>query len=298
MSRFYDVLREAGHWEPIIGRGEAALTTTAPVDDPAPAVETVSERRPEMRAPDASPEAQTGPAPQWEIGDKVRVSINGQVRALRHAADPIIVEHYRRLRTKLLQERAAEPFKTLMIASPNPQEGKTVTSLNLALSFSMVPNFRVALVDGDLRKGILGQWLGVEERPGLSDAIEGKTTIEDVILRSSDFPIHFVVRGTSTVSPAELLNSPRAKPCFDELARAFDLVILDSPPLNLVTDGHLLAQCCDAIVLVARAFSTTTKAFEKVVQELQSFRVLGTVLNGGARSDRYRHYNGYSGDKR
>jgi Mrp family chromosome partitioning ATPase len=76
------------------------------------------------------------------------------------------------------------------------------------------------------------------------------------------------------------------------MTEQFDLVLVDSPPANLVTDVQLLAANCDAVLLVARAFSTTRKAFEEAVHNLQPFRVIGTVLNGGTAKRSYR-YNEY-----
>jgi capsular exopolysaccharide synthesis family protein len=197
------------------------------------------------------------------------------------------------LRTKLLQESAAAPFRLLIVASPNPQEGKTVTAVNLALSFCMLPSTKVLIVDGDLRKGTIGRWLSVDGRPGLSNLIDGSAGLEDVVLKSSELPAHFVLRGNSKLPPAELLNSPALKDHLQQLAEQYDVVIIDSPPLNLITDGQLLAQCCDAVLLVVRAYATTRKALEKAVQDLQPARVVGAVLNAGAGTQFYRRYSRY-----
>ena len=94
---------------------------------------------------------------------KVQISFNPTARLIPQAADPAVVEHYRRLRTKILQQHTDKPFKSLLVASPGPEEGKTVTALNLALSFAMLPDFKVLVVDGDLRRGTIGKLLGVEE---------------------------------------------------------------------------------------------------------------------------------------
>jgi Mrp family chromosome partitioning ATPase len=81
--------------------------------------------------------------------------------------------------------------------------------------------------------------------------------------------MHVVLRGNSKAPAGELFTSHNLKNYFLQMADRFDLVVVDSPPLNLVTDGQLLAHCCDAVVVVARAFSTTRKAFAKAVQDLQ-----------------------------
>lgn len=95
------------------------------------------------------------------------------------------------------------------------------------------------------------------------------------------------------MSPAELLTSPRLSEQLRHMAGYFDLILMDSAPLNLVTDAQLLAASCDAVLLVARAFHTTRKALDKATQELAGIRIIGSVLNGATRAQVYRRYNGY-----
>jgi capsular exopolysaccharide synthesis family protein len=180
-----------------------------------------------------------------------------------------------------------------VVTSPNPQEGKTVTVLNLGLSFAMLPSFKVLIVDGDLRRGSLGKWLGADEFPGLSNLVDGSASLEDVVLKNDDTPLHFVARGHSQTSAGELLHSPQLSAHFQQMAKYFSLLLIDSPPANLVTDTQLLAANCDAVLIIARAFTTSRKSLEKAVQDLQAFRVLGTVLNCGTRAKSYKHYRGY-----
>ena len=298
MSRFYDALKEASRRQSPSGNGNGNGTIHLPVEvngdagmnaGTAAPLPVAIEPLPVETEPDHWPEP-----PRNGTGVHVHSALDRTARVIPHMADTAVVEHYRRLRTKLLQEHEARPFRVLMVGSPNPQEGKTVTAFNLALSFAMIPSCRVLIVDGDLRKGSLGKWLAVSGPPGLSDLVEGTATVQDVILKSEELPIHFVLRGNSKVPAGELLNSAALKDYFQQMAEQFDVVIVDSPPLNLVTDAQLLANCCDAILLVARAFSTTRKAFEKTVQDLQQFRIVGTVLNGGTRIPNYRRYNDYN----
>ena len=306
MSRFYDILKEANRHVSPSAEGEFGRNGKIPSGTPLGAAGNVA--APQIPIPnigatnvaanmaathviaEESPVSMSAPK---NGAVAVHASLDRKARLLPHIADTVVVEQYRRLRTKLLQERENRPFRVLMIGSPNPQEGKTVTAFNLALSFGMLPSCKVLLVDGDLRKGSLGKWLTVSGLPGLSDLIEGTSRMEDVILKSDELPIHFVLRGNSKISAPELLNSPNLKLCFQEMAEQYDVVIVDTPPVGLVTDAQLLAKCCDAVLLVGRAFSTTCKAIEKAVQDLQPFRIVGTILNGGARVKRYRRYNGY-----
>jgi capsular exopolysaccharide synthesis family protein len=194
------------------------------------------------------------------------------------------------LRTKILQEREKAPFRSLVVTSASPQEGKTVTVVNLALSFATLPSFKVLMVDGDMRRGTLGSWLGIDDnRSGLSNLIDGSAQLEDVILKSEELPMDFIVRGNSQ---AHDLSSSRYAVHFRKMMEKYDLVLVDSPPVNLITDVQLLAASCDAVLLIARAFSTNRKALEEAVRNLQPFRVIGTVLNAGEAQPSYR-YNGY-----
>ena len=233
------------------------------------------------------------PPKNGSVGTSATVTLDPKARLIPHAVDPVVMEHYRRLRAKIMQEQEKQYFRTLMVTSPNPQDGKTVTVLNLGLNFAMVPSFKVLVVDGDLRRGSLGDWLGVDDHPGLSNLIDGSASLDDVILKSTDTPMHFMVRGNSKSSPGELLHSPRLSEQFRQIAEEFSLVLVDSPPVNLVADAQLLARSCDAVLLIARAFTTTRKALERAAQDLSPFRVIGTVLNAGAGGKPYRKYGGY-----
>lgn len=292
MSRFYNALKEASRFQspaegererpkpqekaPAVASGEPLVAAGA----------TATQLEPPVVAP--SPDEGSGRFSAFRevpkngvFGRHAKVTIDQTARLIPHAVDPAVVEHYRKLRTKIMQQHAAKPFRSLVVTSPNPGEGKSVTVLNLGLSFAMLPNFRVCVVDGDLRKGSMGRWLGVSDRPGLSNLIDGSAQLEDVVLKSDESPMCFVVSGTSDAAPAELLNSDNLRGHIQQLSQHFDMVVVDSPPVNLITDTQLLAASCDAVLLVARAFSTTSKAFEKTVQDLAPFRVIGTILNGG-----------------
>ena len=302
MSRLYDALKEATRfreeatgtagervWEalginevegtPSVADGKTVVT--------APAAIVVGE------TPVASPEETSVYVPQEQLaslGHPARTHLDAAARLIPNATDPVVVERYRMLRTKIIQERENKFFKSLVIASASPQEGKTVTVLNLALSFAMLPFFKVLVVDGDMRRGTLGQWLGIDDNQlGLSNLLDGSAQLEDVVLRPDDLPIHVIPRGNSLVPD---LQSSHFTSHFQRMAERFDLVLVDSPPANAITDVQLLAANCDAVLLVARAFSTSRKALEQAAQNLKRFRVIGTVLNAGS-NQRPAGYDGY-----
>jgi capsular exopolysaccharide synthesis family protein len=296
MSRLFDALRGAkgfreaeegnageGLWEALGINGTDAPPSLNDPDSSDQAGTPVSER-PEKTHHD---EEQLIHRLKGSIATSIHTAVDPTAHLIPHAVNVVIAEHYRRLRTKILQQQAEKPFKSVVVTSASPQEGKTVTVLNLGLSFAMLPSCRVLVVDGDLRKGTLGHWLGVDDtHQGLSNLIDGSAQLEDVLLRSNEIPMHFIVRGNSQVTD---LHDSQLDVHFRKMTEQYDLVLVDTPPVNLIADVQLLAGCCDAVLLIARAFSTTAKMFERAVQELAPFRIIGTVLNAGMEpSARYR----------
>jgi protein-tyrosine kinase len=223
-------------------------------------------------------------------GTSAKIVLDKKARLIPHTTDPTVVERYRMLRTKILQERENKFFRSLVITSASPQEGKTVTVLNLALSFAALPSFKVLVIDGDMRKGTLGDWLGIDsDHPGLSNLIEGSAQLEQVLLKSEELSMHVIPRGNAHICD---LQPSQFNAYFRHLAEQFDLVLVDTPPVNLITDAQIMAASCDAILLIARAFSTTSRSLEEAVDKLQSFRLIGAVLNAGT-SRRSHKYHGY-----
>ena len=305
MSRFYHALKEASrsklNGNPVGSEEALASAVDELLNEPTtsrPVRPHASEPDPQRIETPALPHDELtdlAPQPQDALraSEIPKIAFDPKARLIMNAADSVVAEHYQRLRTKIEQQRSTKPFRSLIVVSPSPQEGKTVTVLNLGLSFASLPSYKVLVVDGDLRRGNIGTLLGVENHPGLTNLIDGSAKLEDAVLRCADIPIHFLLRGNSEMSPAELLHSPQLGKQFRRISEQFDLVLVDSAPVNLVADTQLLAGCCDAVLLVARAFSTTRKSLEQAVQDLSPFRIIGTVLNGGPRSQVYRRYKGY-----
>ena len=248
-----------------------------------------------MAAPAVAPQA-VAPAPERRKEFPVRTipfRLDPNLPLMPHTEDNCIVEQYRKLRTKIQQDGEIKPIRSLLVASPGPGEGKTVTVLNLALSFGMLPGFRVLVLDGDIRKGSIAKWLGLSGLPGISNLIDGSAKLEEVVIKGENLPVHFVTAGTSTKPAAELLTSPLLGDAIRGLAEHFDLILIDSPPVNLLTDAQMLATNCDGVLLVACAFVTNTNAMQKTLAEMSTYRLIGTVLNGGMRSSEYKNYYGY-----
>jgi capsular exopolysaccharide synthesis family protein len=218
---------------------------------------------------------------------------NPRNRVIPNAASAAVTEQYRRLRTKMQQQQAIKPFRTVLITSPGPQEGKTLTTQNLAISFSMLPDYRVLIIDGDLRQQKLSACLGLTGQPGFGNLLDETASVEAVTHCCSEFPISVIGGGNSGTPAAELLHSPQLPRLMQQIAKRFDLILVDSSPVNLITDTQLLARHTDAVLLVARAFTTGKSALEKAANDLRTFRVIGCILNGGTRNQLYGRKNVY-----
>jgi capsular exopolysaccharide synthesis family protein len=241
----------------------------------------------------APPTRQPAPIPAGLPEQTMEMRLDERLPLIPNLRDSMNVEQYRFLRTKLLQQQADRMFRSLLVTSSGVGEGKTVTTLNLALTFAMLPSFKVLVVEGDLRKGGMHHLLGINGGPGFSNLIEGSASLDEVVCKPSELPVRFVLRGNSRLSPAELLHSPQVSLQLGEMAKRFDLVLVDSPPVNLVSDAQLLAASCEAVLLVVKACSTSQKNLEDATRKLQRFRVVGTVLNGTPKMVRSAGYEAY-----
>jgi tyrosine-protein kinase Etk/Wzc len=224
--------------------------------------------------------------------------VNGFQARLIAVHDPRspISEAYRSLRTNITFSRPERTPKTLVFTSPTPGEGKSTSTENLAATLAQ-QGLRCVLLDADLRRGVLHEVLDLGREPGLSNVLLGTCRVEDArsaITLENGATFDFVPTGTLPPNPAELLGSERMRAVLSGLAEQYDAVLLDAPPLNLVTDAAVLGTVADGVIIVARAGFTDRGALEYAVEQLNVVRapILGTVLNDiDQKRDRY--YGGY-----
>jgi capsular exopolysaccharide synthesis family protein len=205
-------------------------------------------------------------------------------------------EAYRKLRTNLRFLRA-DRARVIGVTSPSPDEGKSVTAANLALAIAQQGQ-EVLIIDGDLRRPVQHEIFGVERGPGLSDALVGLIDPFDALQVYHDLPnVSVLACGTEAPNPAELLGSDAFSRLLDTLIERFDTIIIDTPPVNLVTDAAVIGSVTDGVLLVAEAGRTDRSVLAAAVNELRSARgsVLGIVLNRVTAGGRYGHSGYYSG---
>ena len=202
-------------------------------------------------------------------------------------------EEFRTLRTRLNHLQSLQPLHTLVVTSASPAEGKSFTATNLAMTQAQLADKRVLLADFDFRRPAVDKTFQIDCSPGITDYLQGKARIGDILRRIADTQLYLMTAGESVLNPLELLNLKECKALIQALRDSFDWVILDSPPLLFAADGNLLATMCDGTILVVRIGSTTFDSVTRALQSLCENNVLGTVVNGARRGELYSKYTYY-----
>jgi protein-tyrosine kinase len=216
------------------------------------------------------------------------------------------VEQFRSLRSRMQEFRDLSTLKSILVSSGLPQEGKSFIACNLAVSFARHKAGRVLLIDGDMRRATLHKLLGCAQGPGLTEYLSGAASITEIMQRpapgTADNPLPpglmsltFIAAGMEHDKAADLSGNR----LFDRLILAasphFDWIVVDSSPVNLVSDGVNLARSCDAVLLVARGAVTKFEVAQRALAELKASKVLGFVLNAVESPPVAGGYYGYDG---
>jgi len=191
-----------------------------------------------------------------------------------------VTESYRALRTRLLRIQASQGLRSIIVCSAMAREGKTLTSINLALCCSRLNNFRVLVIDSDLRTGGLTDLLGNPAGPGLSDVLTGRAEFEDAIM-ATDSPNLFVLSsGSLSAHAPELYAGAHWKQLMSWCNEHFKLVIVDSPPILPVADFEQIVGSCDGALMVVRAHQTQRELLTKTASRVDPKKLIGFVFNG------------------
>jgi succinoglycan biosynthesis transport protein ExoP len=207
-------------------------------------------------------------------------------------------EAVRTVRTSVLMSALDDQHKVVVVTSSVPEEGKTTLSFNLACALGQVK--KVLLVDGDLRRPKIGKLVARDSRaPGLADLVAGHAQVSQCVFFDERAGIHILPAGTVPPNPLELLSSKRFDDVISKLREAFDIVIIDSAPLQLVSDAQVLSQFASSVIYVVKADGTPYQVAQNGIKKLRRVNapILGVVLNQLDLEKAEKYYGEYSGYK-
>ncbi len=224
-----------------------------------------------------------------EIEEKTKVPVLAEILyskvpdtiAISEGKRTIVAEQFRSLRTNLAFVGINEDRKTILVTSSISGEGKSFIAINLAMSFTLTGK-KVGLMEMDLRKPKLSQYLGISRDPGITSYLIGKTDI-DSIIKETKYPNLFVVSaGPIPPNPTELILNPKFAEMMALLKEKFDYIIIDSAPIGPVTDSQLIGGYADTTIYVIR-HAFTPKAMLRMIDDLyqqKKFNNMAVVFNG------------------
>lgn len=293
MSRIDEAMKRAGAGGAPPPDAAAPTPAVPPADEPevpwnldedaaVAAPPSAAERPARLRhlAPAAPPLPRTpglGDSPTVPVFQGFNRAVSEKIVAADQAR-PDAVEQYRKLAATMHHAQVDRGIKVLLVASAIMGEGKTLTSTNLALTLSESYRRRVLLVDADLRKPSLHDVFQVPNVSGLSDGLEGDADQRLSLLQVSP-TLTLLPAGRPLHDPMGALTSTRMRRILEEAREAFDWVIIDTPPVGMLTDANILSQMVDGSLLVVSAGRTPFGIVQKAAEALGRERLLGVVLN-------------------
>lgn len=243
--------------------------------------------------------------PEWS--NKPQEVPTDQQNAERHrrgmmvATEPAssVAEAYRGIRTSLFYSIPANTVRTLAVTSCRPQEGKTTTCSNLALSIAQTGK-RVMLIDGDLHRPMLHRTLCIERRAGLTSILVGECSWRDAVERieinkETEQFLDVITSGPASPNPSELLGSVQMREFVEEMQKDYDWVIIDTPPVLFVSDASVMSVLCDGVIVVVKSGTSTRTLLHRAREQLDSVsaNILGSILNNVLVSRMGRHSSAY-----
>ncbi len=192
------------------------------------------------------------------------------------------IEAYNHLRTNIMFSLAALDCdkKTIVVTSATPSDGKSSLSSNLAISLAKL-NKKVLIIDADMRKPTIHKIFSQSNKCGLSNLLLG-SSVENAIIAIGDYNLDFLPAGTIPPNPSELLSSKNTSILIKELEKYYDYIIIDTPPVLVVSDALMLSECAAGVLVACRAHKSKYGEVDAALNSLAhaNFNILGTVLIG------------------
>lgn len=190
-----------------------------------------------------------------------------------------ISEEYRTIRTNLLGSMDGRKTQSLIVTSPNYNDGKSTTAANLAISITQLGK-KVLLIDADLRNPMLFFAFKFNNSVGLSNVLTGDTRLEDAIKQTEIKGLDLLTSGSLAVNAADLLSSKLMKSVIETATNQYDMVLIDTPPVLEVADVKIFSDYCDGVILVVRYRKTENNDLIQAKKLLaNSSNLVGIILN-------------------
>ncbi len=236
-------------------------------------------------------------SPEKRDTDKLNAIVEERKYLLTVQNDFFLTEAYKALRTNVVFSLTGESAcKVITVTSSIQSEGKTTTAVNLGLSFDAADK-RVLIIDCDMRKPKLARLLQMNAPAGLSNILMEPQLLDSAVLKYADTNMKVILAGNIPPNPSELLASSRMTNLLENLKQEYDYIILDSPPINMVTDAVIIGNQTDGVLFVVRAGHAERGGVQHALDQLEyaHAKILGFVLNGAITEGRsYGRYGRYS----
>ncbi len=207
-----------------------------------------------------------------------------------------VTEAYKTARTNINFSVIKKGCKIITFLSSLPSEGKSTTAINVAIALSKEVNTKVLIIDCDLRKPVLHRFLNIESAHGLSNYFSDNCPISDIIKKTRFEQLDAITCGMIVPNPSELLGSDTMKELIADLAKIYDFIIIDTPPINVVSDALPLIKLSDGAVFVVKENYSLHPEFMKSIETLERInaKLLGVILNGSSAEVKGGYKNRYS----
>ncbi len=209
-----------------------------------------------------------------------------------------IKEEYKTLRTNIMFSIPSEGCRIIGITSAQPFEGKSINSLNLAITFAQM-EARVLLIDCDLRVPSQARLTGMDAAPGISNVLAGMSTIDQAVRKTGYSNVDVLLSGDIPPNPTELLSSERMSKIIEKLSQKYDYIFLDLPPINIVADAVIVSKYLSGLLLVIRSSVSKRGSVAEAIRklELAKANIIGVLLTcvniKKTPYSRYRKYGKY-----
>lgn len=216
--------------------------------------------------------------------------MNGEIFEVKENLSNPAEEAYRVLRTNIQFCAGEKEMKTFAIVSSGHMEGKTTTTINLAIAIAK-SNTKVLLIDADMRKPVKYKHFGGQMEFGLADIVAGKVSFENTVMQTNINNMFILTSGTKPSYPTEFLSSTVLDDILIKAKQEYDIVIIDTPAMGSYIDGAVIASKADGVLILAKWKSTYYRSIERVIKQLEKVNanILGIILNNINRSE-YKNY--------